>query len=202
MLTVSAKSKSSVPILEADTYPARCVSLIDIGDQFSEMSGRFNRQVVLMFELPTEHVVIDGEKKPRFMSITYTLSLSEKAKLRTILETWRGRGFTDDELKGFDLKQIVGQACMLTVVHKTAKNGNTYANIGTITKPMKGITIPEAETPLLIYDLDEPDALEKMEQLPEWVQNRIKQSETYKRMTEQASTAQGFMDVNPDDLPF
>ena len=185
MLTVSAKSKSSVPILEADTYPARCVSLIDVGDQFSEISGRFNRQVVLMFELPTEHVVIDGEKKPRFMSITYTLSLSEKAKLRTILETWRGRGFTDDELKGFDLKQIVGQACMLTVVHKTAKNG-----------------IPEAETPLLIYDLDEPDALEKMEQLPEWVQNRIKQSETYKRMTEQASTAQGFMDVNPDDLPF
>ena len=202
MLTVSAKQKSNIPMLDADTYPARCVSLIDTGDQFNEMSGRLQRQIILMFELPTEFVEVDGEKKPRFMSITYTLSLSDKAKLRQVLETWRGKSFTEQELKGFDMRTIVGAPCMLSVVHKQSKNGNTYANIGGITKPMKGLEIPEAITPLTIFDLDAPDALAQIETLPDWIQGRIKSSETYKNMTAKASEQQGFMDINPDDLPF
>ena len=166
------------------------------------MSGTVRREVIIQFELPTETIEVDGEQKPRYMSMTYTMSLSEKAKLRSALETWRGKAFTEDELRGFNLANIVGLPCMLSVIHRQAKNGNTYANIGSISKPMKGMTIPEASSPLVVFDLDADDALDKMQTLPEWVQERIKKSPSYEAVMRKGTDAQGFMDINPNDLPF
>ena len=201
-LIATATKKSSIPLLEADTYPARCIAVIDTGDQVNEMSGTVRREVIIQFELPTETIEVDGEQKPRYMSMTYTMSLSEKAKLRSALETWRGKAFTEDELRGFNLANIVGLPCMLSVIHRQAKNGNTYANIGSISKPMKGMTIPEASSPLVVFDLDADDALDKMQTLPEWVQERIKKSPSYEAVMRKGTDAQGFMDINPNDLPF
>lgn len=201
-LIASATKSSNIPILEADTYPARCISLIDIGEQMNEMSGNCRPEIILTFELPTEFIEVEGEQKPRYMSSTFTNSLSERAKLRGMLEMWRGKAFTDDELKAFDLRNILGMPCMLSIVHRQAKNGKTYANIGGISKLAKGMTIPDALSPLTEFDLDAPDALDKLETLPEWVQERIKKSPTYERKMQAASKDQGFMDIDPNDLPF
>ena len=58
------------------------------------------------------------------------------------------------------------------------------------------------------FDLDAPDALAQMTKLPEWVQNRIKESETYKAMlrpdasvTEAAGDDFSVID-DSEDLPF
>jgi hypothetical protein len=53
-----------------------------------------------------------------------------------------------------------------------------------------------------VFDLDAPDALDKIESLPEWIQERIKKSQSYEALKAKGTDAQGFMDINPNDLPF
>lgn len=203
MLTASATAtRSHVEPLEAGTYPARCVQLIDLGIQYNPLSDKNQRQVMLVWELPTETITIDGEEKPRTISDTYTLSLNEKAKLYSALVGWRGKAFTDEELKGFDLQSVLNKPCILTLIVKESKNGNMYNRVKGVSKTMKGMSVPEATTSIFAFDLDAPDALEQMKSLPEWIQERIKAGETYKELTAQQESFQELTDLNAEELPF
>lgn len=200
MLIASAKPTTSTPPLEPGSYLARCVQIIDLGEQMNDLAGKLQRQVMLMFEIPSERIEINGDDKPRMISATYTLSLSDKAKLRGILESWRGKQFTEEELAAFDLRKILNTPCMLSVVEKTSKaSGNKYSSIGTIARAFKGAIVPPAESPIFAFDLDEPDCLGMLETLPEWVQERVKQGQTYKDLI---SNPDSFEDITSDDVPF
>ncbi len=199
MLIASATQGSKIPPLEPDTYPARCIGVYDIGEQYSEQYDKYSRQVVLSFELPFETISIEGKDEPRYMSITTGLSLGSKSKLRQILETWRGKAFTESELQGFDLQTLLGVPCLLSIVQKTSGNGNTYSKVGGVSKLTKGMQVPESSKEPMVFDLDAPDANEKMEQLPEWIKERVKNSKTYK---DKVDANPNFTDINPDDLPF
>lgn len=72
----------------------------------------------------------------------YTNSLSEKASLRKDLETWRGRKFTREELRGFDLEVLVGKACQVQVSHRLTDQGRTFANVTAVIPVGKGQTNP------------------------------------------------------------
>jgi len=65
------------------------------------------------------------------VSKNFTVTLAEKSTLRKDLQTWRGKDFTADELRGFELKNVLGQWAMISVV-ETENNGNTYTNIANI----------------------------------------------------------------------
>jgi len=177
-LTVTAKSAPSIAPLEAGTYPAVCYGLVDIGVQYNETYKNASPKVIIVWEIVGETVTIDGEEKPRVISSTYTASLSERAALRRDLERWRGQAFTEEELAGFDLKSIVGAPCLLTIVHRE-NNGRTYTNVDGVAKLTKGMERPVGTIEPMVFNLDS-DPLEKMETLPEWMQERIKKSETYK----------------------
>lgn len=195
------------PIIEAGAYPAICYAIIDVGEQYSPQFNNTSRKVIFMWELPMEEIEIDGVMKPRAISETYTLSLGEKAKLRAMLENWRGRSFTQEELKGFDLENVLGKPCMLSIIHKTKQDGSQFASIASVSRLPKGMQVPEEpfNAPFLL-SLDDPDALERMNLLPEWIQNRICESETYKDMT-RPKDKDGFVDMSDEitsdsDLPF
>ena len=177
-LITTGKSVSNIPTLEPGTYPAVCYGLIDIGDQYSETFKKTSPQVIIMWEMPGETITIDGEEKPRVISQTYTSSLNERANLRRCLELWRNKPFTPEELAGFDLKCIVGAPFLLTIINREF-NGRTYASLGGISSIPKGLAKPTGTMPRVVFDLDS-DPLEKMNELPEWVQERIRKSETYK----------------------
>jgi len=66
--------------------------------------------------------------KPYAVFKRYTASLHEKATLRHDLESWRGRKFSPEELKSFDLERLIGVNCQIQVLHKAGKNGKVYAN--------------------------------------------------------------------------
>lgn len=183
-MALIAKEKSgggSFTPVEAGTYPARCCAVIDLGLQHIEWQGQKKDQekVLLMFELPTERITVDGEDKPRWLSVRYTVSLSEKAGLRKALDAWRGKPMTPEELKGFNIGCLLNAPCMLTVINKES-NGNVYANIGSIGKPMKGIPIPELESEPILFDMEADDAEEVFQKLPEWVQKIVEESVTWK----------------------
>ncbi|HMN91661.1 MAG TPA: hypothetical protein PKC60_00380 [Hydrogenophaga sp.] len=143
----------------AGSYLARCVRLVDLGTQQTEYQGESKsaHKVLLAFEiLDADTRRDDGE--PFLLSKRYTLSLHEKAALRKELASWRGRDFTPEELKGFDLRNVLGKECFISVVEST-KGDRTYSNIASIMKPPKGMQAPAGAEPLVYWDMsaDAPD---------------------------------------------
>ena len=124
MLTVKENGGSNIPILEEGSYPAVCYMLVDIGMQKNERYGNSSRKVIIGWEVAGEHVLVEGEEKPRVFSARYTASLNEKSLLRRDLAAWRGRDFTEEELKAFDLKSILGAPCLIQIIHKEATAGS------------------------------------------------------------------------------
>ena len=53
-------------------------------------------------------VDVDGRQMPMTISKSYTVSLHEKSSLRKDLAAWRGRDFTDEEAKAFDVSRLIG----------------------------------------------------------------------------------------------
>lgn len=179
--------------VEAGTYPARCVAVVDLGIQHNTFNNKDQEKVLLMFELPTERITVDGEDKPRWLSARYTMSLNEKATLRKTLDAWRGKPFTPEELLGFDLSNVINAPCMLTVTN-TEKNGNTYANISGVSKLMKGMEVPALENEPIVFDMEAENAEEVKAKLPDWVQKIIEESVSWK-------SRKAEMDVLDDDGP-
>lgn len=135
------------------THVARCVKLIDIGTQKGEYQGKatMKRQVIIGFELPNE-LMTEGEAagKPFTVSKFYTASLGEKANLRKDLANWRGRDFTVGELQGFDSKNILGKACMLSL---TANEAGKTRITGVMALP-KGTQVPPQVNPTVYLSLE------------------------------------------------
>jgi len=164
-------------ILEAGTHLAICVQIIDFGPQRIEYAGQVKEQnkVRLAFEVPAERIEYekDGEKMegPMMIGKTYTASLFEKATLCQHLEGWRGRKFTDAEKAGFDLTSVLNKPCMLNIVHNEYQ-GKTYANIAGISKVIKGMSVPDAENPLISFDFDDHTP-QQLAELPTWMQEKV-----------------------------
>lgn len=89
----------------------------------------------------TEESREDG--KPFLASASFNASLHEQSRLRPFLESWRGKKFTADELKGFDLEALIGIGAVLQITH-TTKDGKTYDNVSSIMRLMKGMEPVEA----------------------------------------------------------
>lgn len=156
MLIPDTTTTDYTPI-EAGTYPARCTGLIDLGTQTSTFEGdtKAAHKVLMQFEiLDEESRRNDGT--PFVVSKRFTLSKHEKSALRGFLQGWRGRDFSADEIKRFDLAVVLGQPCLLSVVN-TSKDGKTFANIASAAKLPRGMAAPAGELPLLHFDLSAPD---------------------------------------------
>ena len=140
------KQKSTYEAIPAGSYVARLFSLIHIGTQSFEYKGekKTANKVRLTFELPTEMKEFkEGEgKKPYIISQEFTLSMHPKSKLRPTIEAWLGTKLGDEEAYSFNLEDLIGKECLLSVIH-TEKEGNTYANISTISPLPKGMECSE-----------------------------------------------------------
>ncbi len=201
-LTVNANATTSITPIKEGTYLAVCNMLIDLGVQYNETYKNSSRKVLVGWELPEETIVVDGEEKPRMLSKQYTASLSDKANLRQDLISWRSRDFTPDELKAFDLKNIVGKSCLITVIHRES-NGKTYANISTIAALPKGMPKGKLSEPATVFDLD-TCKLEDIDNLPKWIADIVRKSQTYEeRMAEPAAIEEYVEEMKDEEgLPF
>lgn len=201
MLTASASSGGSFSPIPEGTYSAVCNMLIDLGMQRNEKYGSVARNVQIGWQIPDEIIEIDGKEEPRIISKSYTLSLGEKANLRADLAAWRGRDFTPEELKAFDLRNIVGAPCLINIIHKE-NNGKKYANISSIMALPKGMPRPQMAGEPTVFDLDE-SPLSDINNLPKWIAETIYKSETYKERAD-AKLEPEFKELDDGDgeLPF
>lgn len=175
-LNVNEGSGKNYEPIEPGTYPAVCYMMVDLGDQFSKTYNNTQHKVQIGWELPTEKRE-DGS--PQFIYKRYTASLNSKAALRGDLEAWRGKAFTAEELKGFNLSNIVGAPCLLTIIHRDGTDGKTYANIASISGLPKGMPLVAMTVDPIIYDID-ANPLEDVDNLPEWIAKIVMESANYK----------------------
>lgn len=168
-------------LVPAGTFVARCYRFIDLGSHEQSFQGEskgLKRLVMIGFELPTEFME-DG--RPFTIHKRYTWSTHEKANMRKDLESWRGAKFNDSDFGpgGFNVKNLLGVPATLNIVHSD-RDGQSYANIASIGKAMRGIEIPPQINPSVYLTL-EPHAFDRevFQSLSEKLQKFIAESPEY-----------------------
>lgn len=214
MLIASASGGSFKPV-PAGMHLARCYRIVDLGTQTSEYQGKVNSQHKVMFSFEVHGDDVDGsplrtDTGPMVISKTYTLSLNEKASLRSDLASWRGRDFTAEELRqSFHLKNVLG-AWGMVVVTFTERDGKEYSNITSINlipPQIKKNGMPEGENELLYWEIED-GSMEAFEKFSKNIQEKIKKAPEYLRRFK-ASSSKGYADLSDsafkdldDDIPF
>ncbi len=214
-LTAKATSDSNFTPVPQGMHLARCYRVVDLGTQKTEYQGQVKHlpKVMLQFEVhgndDDNRPIVTQKGEPMSISKNFTLSLAEKATLRKDLQTWRGREFTQAELNGFELKNVLGAWATISVIKAMGNNGKEYtniANINSVPKAMKA-NLPEGHNKCAAFYIESPDMdmfetfsdnlRAKIELSPEWQARQGNQSA--KALS--SSKGSGFDDMD-DDIPF
>jgi hypothetical protein len=215
-LTAKASSESSFKPVPAGMHLARCYRIIDLGTQTTEWQGKEkkNYKIMMLWEVHGEDdhgaALVTDRDEPMSISKNYTMSLGEMSTLRADLKAWRGRDFTAEELRGFQLKNVLGAWCMLTVARTEGQNGKEYSNVVSVNPvpaPIKKAGLPDGFNDLAVFDLDNPDMAlfdtfsdklkAKIQSCPEWMA-KGSASEQYQKQ----QNASAFSDDDESDIPF
>lgn len=193
-------SKKNSFLIPSDSYTARCISIIDLGTQSIEWEKeiKLQRKIRFTFEIPDVMHVFNEEagEQPAVVSKEFTLSMHEKGNLRPFINSWLGKQMSDAEAITFDIASLLGKDCFISIIH-TEKDGNTYANIGSISKtPSKMVCDPPINE-LVEFSIEEINT-PKFEKLHAFIQDKIKNSEEYKKSLK--SYNDDIIDIT--DLPF
>jgi hypothetical protein len=125
------------------TFPAICCRIIDLGTQVRSFKGEEQHKhlVMLSWELKDDETIME-DGRPMTIHQRYTWSMHEKATLRRQLEAWLGRKFKESDFGpgGFDVRDLLGMPCLVSITHDEGREGKVFANVATITKLPKGMT--------------------------------------------------------------
>lgn len=179
------KSNAQRTLVPAGTNIARVIGLIYIGTIESEWQGKKKElyKVRISWELPTKtHVFKEGEAaRPFTISKEFTFSMGPKSNLRPFVEGIIGTSLTDEEAYGFDLNNLLGQACLLSVAHEDGKEGK-FAVVKSATQLMDGITCPAQVNPSKVLDYANWDQ-SYFDSLPDFIKKKIEGSKEYIAMS-------------------
>jgi len=189
-IIASSSGGTDFQLAPAGNHLARCYRIVDLGSHQNSY-GNVLRKILISWELHGEdddgNPLVTADGKPLMVSGNYTLSLSEKATLRALLEAWRNKPFTLQELSGFDITALLDKWCMVTVVHETSsKNQKTYANIKTVAPVPQAIKkngLPDGINPIVSVSL-EPETFNQslFDSLSDGLKKKIQESPEYKKL--------------------
>jgi len=209
-LIAKANEGGSFTPVPAGMHLARCYKIVDLGSQKSEYMGqvKIQHKVMLQFEVWSEDEqgkpTVTQKGEPLSISKNYTLTLAEKASLRADLKTWRGRDFTVDELRGFELKNVLGVWAMLSVTRDAGRDGKEYTNVQAIMpvpSHLKKAGLPEPHNTPAMYSIEDHDAA-IFETLSENVKKKIMASPEFQSRGAAAPFATSAVVEDDDDIPF
>jgi hypothetical protein len=210
-LTVSS-GESDYEVVPAGQHLAVCYRLVDAGtreEQYKDNPPKKRHVLFVYWELPEVKM---GDGRPFTISKKYTLTLNENGTLFKDLKTWRGKSFTQEELKGFDLLKVLGVSALLEVEH----SDEGKARVVSVFKPDGGAKATDTENEQQAFDIDDyakgdPKMIEIFGSFPEWMQGMIEESfevsAAMKQSSNSASTSSGGLDefkkeVSEDEIPF
>ena len=112
-------------------HNAVCVDVVDLGIVDTPFGPA--DQIKIVWQLEEEN-----KKGYRFLvSKRYNPSKSPKSNLRKMLEAWRLKPFTKEEMNEFDIEKLIGVNCQITIGHKVTDDA-TYANVLAVTAQARG----------------------------------------------------------------
>jgi len=165
----------------AGIIPAVCVTYFDCGRQKSDLYG-IQHKIVLLWELDARN-----NEGARFtITKSYVLYLLPKATLTADLQSWRGKAFSDEERKGFDMDNVIGKPCQLSLIHTVKSNGAPWVSVNSVLPPPKGWKPFSVETA--------PDYIPSF--VATWMEKQIVAPDT---RTDPAAGRDTYVD---DDIPF
>jgi hypothetical protein len=194
-------------LIPAGNYIARCYQMVEIGTVPETFQGETKtlKKVRIGWELPTETRVFNEEKgeQPMVISQEYTLSMNEKANLRKMLASWRGKDFTEDEAKSFDITKLLGVPCMVNVIHKPGKSDPTklYQSISSVSAMPKGMKAPDQVNPFLLLSYDQWEQ-QIFDKLPDFIKAKMQTSIEFASLTQPHVHNLASEPETIDDLPF
>ena len=191
-LTISESGGGNYEQVPVGTHNATSYMLVDVGthDETFEGETKKRHSIFIYWEL-NDAKMEDGQ--PFSIMKQYTLSLNEKAALYKDLCAWRKKQFTDEELKGFNLTNVLGVTCDIDIGEtKTGKS-----KVIAVYSPDGGAKKVPTVNEQIAFDIDEYVAGNKemigaWVDLPAWVQSKIDDSfEVKARDSKAASGASG-----------
>ena len=198
----------------AGVFPARCVRIVDLGTQDESFEGQAKTLRKMAFFFETNQLLTEGEYagKPFMLNREFTCSLGEKATLRKSLESWRGRKFTNEEVKGFEITAVLGKPLMLNIVEYTKKTtGKMGTKIDSMMPLPSGMIAEKAVGDVFFFNLyDDEGNVKKLDsesygKLSEYWKKKIALSPEYKQATSGKSSQQEMSAGDNDDdsdIPF
>jgi len=203
----------------AGTHVARCYQIIHIGTIVDTYQGeeKLVNKVRLVFELPLETADFGKGEQPFSIGRDFTLSMHEKSGLRAFVQSWLGKSMSDSDASKFDIGTLLGKEAMVSVMHRTANTGRTYADLKGASPLAKGMTCPPQVNASFVLDFDSEDFDLRFKMLPEWLQNKVSSSQQFsdrldkaadqmnkaKAMLEQSGLAEPTSSTDDtDDMPF
>jgi len=198
---------------------SRCYRIIDLGTQKSEYLGqvKYLHKISMFWEVhamdDNGSPILMNDGRPYGIFKNYTLSWSEKANLRLDLQSWRGKPFSQDELRRFDLKNILNAWCMLNVIEKPGKENRVFSNIAGISpvpSVVKQAGLPAPVNKNEVFKIDEAD-MEMFNSFSENLKTKISASPEWQKLhgktpapapQQNAPAKPAFGEDDDDDIPF
>jgi len=180
-------------LIPQGSYSARIYEIIELGT-IEGYKGKQQRKVRITFELPTEKKVFKSEngEQPLVISKEYTVSSHEKSGMRELVEACIAIGLFQGEADTFDIKQLMGETCLVSIKHKEGEKGKFQYVDSTSALP-KGLKVEKAINKTRTYEIDTHDK-DVFSALPQFVQDKITSSEEYQEKYG--------MTISADDVPF
>ena len=139
-IIASAGTTFNIPPHPEGQFAAKCIDIVDLGMVEMTWQGQTRRKhrIFLRFFCGQYFEDESGERRPLWIDKYFTLSLHENSALRPFLEAWRGRKFTEEELRGFNVAKLLHADALIQVSHNITPE-KTYANIDSIMRLPKGM---------------------------------------------------------------
>lgn len=219
MKATKSGSFKPVELPEPQTTVARCYSLIDIGTVPNVYQGKVQgmvHRIFITWELPKLKAVFNEDRgeEPFVISEEFTLSTKENSNLAKLVAQWRAKPFTLAEQEEFDPTTMVGKTCVVQFIHKRKKkyaseevakitNENTNMKIQAIMKRPKDMEMPAQLNPTFIWDWESIESgettfdPEKFDKVPNFLKDKIRDSEEYKKFGREASESAPATETTP-----
>jgi hypothetical protein len=217
MIMVASGGGGDYENLPVGRYKATCYRIIDMGTHkrsWQDQPEKDKRELRIYWEITSQlQVENDAETwgdihmadgRPFSASKKYTASLHENATLHKDLKSWRGRSFTEAEVKGFELSNVLGVTCEIEII-EYGTEGKTA--VDSLYKPDGGAKKVDTINEIEDFDVEiyckewtgeSSEESKKMcdifETLPPWLQEEITTSQEVEK-------AQGTKPPTPPPAP-
>ena len=208
---IPPKTQGNKKLPPAGTHVARVIEIIYMGTNESpytnaDGSKKSLNEIRVKWELPNETVVFKegDEPKPFVVTKKLTLSMFKKSSLRPIVEGIIGVSLKDEEADSFDVDNIIGKACLLSISIEEGENGK-FVSINGASPLIRGMIAPPQFNPSKILSFDKWDE-DLFQAQPEFIRKKIETSREYRKMKNPpvVTPPVGYPTetINPDDIPF